>query len=374
MNSDMINHNGYNGYHNLTQATSLDKDEQLAGFAVTLANAAALPMILKSAFELKILDIILDAGEGAWISTREIAKQIGAKNPNAPILLDRMLRLLASHSVLTCKLQKGENGVVQRVYGPAPLCKYLASNDGEGSLGPLLVLHHDKVMMESWFHLNDYIKEGGVPFKRAHGLIQFDYTGTDARFNHVFNQGMAHHTILVMKKLLQKYKGFDDVKVLVDVGGNIGVNVSIIVAKHPHIKGLNYDLPHVIADAPSYPGVEHVGGDMFESVPHADAIFMKWVLHDWSDEHCLKILKNCYQALPKGGKIILVESLIPVIPEDNLESHMVFSLDSHTLVHNQGGKERSKEDFESLFTQTGFSEVNVICCAYDTWVMEIFKN
>uniref|UniRef100_A0A803LV26 O-methyltransferase C-terminal domain-containing protein n=1 Tax=Chenopodium quinoa TaxID=63459 RepID=A0A803LV26_CHEQI len=304
-------------------------------------------MILKSAFELKILDIILDAREGACISTPEIAKKIGAKNPNAPILLDRMLQLLASHSVLTCKLQKGEKGGDQRVYGPAPLCK---------------------------FHLNDYIKEGGVPFKRAHGLIQFDYTGTDARFNHVFNQGMAHHTILVMKKLLEKYNGFDDVKVLVDVGGNTGVNVSMIVAKYPHIKGLNYDLPHVIADAPSYPGVEHIGGDMFESVPQADTIFMKWVLHDWSDEHCLKILKKCYEALPKNGKVILVESLIPVLPQGNLESHMVFSLDCHTLVHNQGGKERSKEDFETLFTQSGFSGINVICCAYDTWVMETFKK
>lgn len=366
-----MNHNS-NGNH--APLISLDKDEELAGKAVALANTIALPMIIKSAFELNLLDIILSQGDqGAYISTSELASRIGAKNPNAPIILDRMLRLLASHSILTCQLQKGDGGA-QRVYGPAPLCKYLASGDGQGSLGPLLALHHDKVMIDSWFHLNEYILEGGVPFKRAHGDIQFDYTAKDARFNHVFNQGMAHHTILVMKKLLDKYKGFENVKVLVDVGGNIGVNVSMIVAKYPHIKGINYDLPHVLADAPSYPGVEHVGGDMFESVPNADAIFMKWVLHDWSDEHCLKILKNCYKALPKQGKIILVESLTPPLPSDNLESHMVFSLDSHTLVHNQGGRERSKEDFEAFFTEAGFSGINVICCAYDTWVMEIYKN
>lgn len=363
-----------NGNNHQSVTMSLDKDEQLAGQAVTLANSAALPMIIKSAFELKILDMISELKDGASISPTEIASKIGAKNPNAPVLLDRMLRLLASYSVLTCKLQKGEDGTQTRVYGPAPLCKYLAFNDGQGSLGPLLALHHDKVMMESWFHLNDYILEGGVPFKRAHGLIQFDYTGTDERFNHVFNQGMAHHTILVMKKLLDKYKGFDEVKVLVDVGGNIGVNVSMIVAKYPQIKGINYDLPHVIADAPSYPGVEHVGGNMFESIPKADTIFMKWVLHDWSDEHCIEILKNCNKALPKGGKLILVESLIPVLPQDSIESHMVFSLDSHTLVHNQGGKERSKEDFEALAAKTGFSGIEVFCCAYDTWVMELFKN
>ncbi|KAL9234743.1 hypothetical protein vseg_009576 [Gypsophila vaccaria] len=371
MDSVVSNHtNGQVAFPKMT----VDEDEKLAGLAVSLANAAALPMILKSAFELKVLDIICGAGEGAYLSPTEIAHKIGSKNPNAPVLLDRMLRLLTSYSVLQCKLQQGE-GVAVRLYGPAPLCKYLANIDNQGSLGPLLSLHLDKVMMESWYHLNEYVKEGGeVPFKRAHGLIQFDYTGTDARFNHVFNQGMAHHTILVMKKLLDKYKGFDDVKVLVDVGGSIGVNVSLIVNKYPHIKGINYDLPHVIADAPSYPGVEHVGGDMFESVPNADTIFMKWVLHDWSDEHCLKILSNCCQALPKGGKLILVESLIPLIPEDNLENHMVFSLDSHTLVHNQGGKERSKQDFEALASQTGFSGLQVFCCAYDTWVMELHKQ
>ncbi|KAK4858172.1 hypothetical protein QYF36_012200 [Acer negundo] len=63
------------------------------------------------------------------------------------------------------------------------------------------------------------------------------------------------------------------------------------------LRGIDFDLPHVIQHAPHYPGVEHVGGYMFESVPKGDAIFMKWILHDWSDEHCLKLLKNCYKGL-----------------------------------------------------------------------------
>ncbi|KAK4849017.1 hypothetical protein QYF36_019884 [Acer negundo] len=81
--------------------------------------------------------------------------------------------------------------------------------------------------------------------------------------------------------------GFENVKQLVDVGGGLGVTLKAVTAKYPHIKGINFDLPHVIQRAPNYPGVEHVGGDMFESVPKGDAIFMKWILHDWSDEHCL---------------------------------------------------------------------------------------
>ena len=73
---------------------------------MSLANAAALPMILKSAFELKVLDIISEAEEGTYLSTTEITSKIGSKNPNAHILLDRMLRLLTSYSVLNCQLKE----------------------------------------------------------------------------------------------------------------------------------------------------------------------------------------------------------------------------------------------------------------------------
>jgi caffeic acid 3-O-methyltransferase len=91
-------------------------------------------------------------------------------------------------------------------------------------------------------------------------------------------------------------------------------------------------------------GVEHVGGDMFRRVPKGDAIFMKvsfiislfgvkcfatkmrkdviingyflqWILHDWSDEQCLKLLKNCYDATPNDGKVIVVEAVLPAMPE-----------------------------------------------------------
>lgn len=135
--------------------------------------------------------------------------------------------------------------------------------------------------MESWFHLNDAVLEGGIPFNRAYGMTAFEYPETDERFNRVFNQAMSNHTTLILKKILDVYKGFEGINVLVDVGGGIGVTLNLITTKYPHIKGINFDLPHVLADAPSYPGVEHVGGDMFKSVPEGDAIFMKWILHDF---------------------------------------------------------------------------------------------
>ncbi|KAI5009841.1 hypothetical protein ZWY2020_011978 [Hordeum vulgare] len=78
----------------------------------------------------------------------------------------------------------------------------------------------------------------------------------------------------------------------------------------------HFDLPHVISDAQPYPGVEHVGGDMFESVPSGgDAILMKWILNCFSDQECAKLLKNCYDALPDHGKVINVECILPAKPD-----------------------------------------------------------
>ncbi|KAI3759722.1 hypothetical protein L6452_07740 [Arctium lappa] len=84
-------------------------------------------------------------------------------------------------------------------------------------------------------------------------------------------------------------------------------------------------------------GVKHVGGDMFESVPKGDVIFMKWILHDWGDDHCIKLLKNCWAALPEHGKVVVVEAIMPD-PEhqpsatDFASSQAVFALDIFMLI------------------------------------------
>ncbi|KAJ0967135.1 hypothetical protein J5N97_024052 [Dioscorea zingiberensis] len=153
---------------------------------------------------------------------------------------------------------------------------------------------------------------------------------------------MFNQTTLLMKKMLETYNGFESLKVLVDVGGGLGATLGIILSKYPHIKGINFDLPFVVSEAPAIPGVEHVGGDMFDCVPTGDAIFMKWILHDWSDEHCVKILKNCWKALPDNGKMIIVEGVIPDTPEDSDHARNCFMGDLCMMAYNVGGKERTK--------------------------------
>ncbi|GMH18324.1 hypothetical protein Nepgr_020165 [Nepenthes gracilis] len=86
-------------------------------------------------------------------------------------------------------------------------------------------------------------------------MIAFEYNGKDPRFNKIFNNGMSNHATLIMNKILQACKGFEGLSSLVDVSGGIGTTLSMIVSKYPTIKGINFDLPHVIKDSPPFPGM-----------------------------------------------------------------------------------------------------------------------
>ncbi|KAL6290596.1 hypothetical protein ACE6H2_008106 [Prunus campanulata] len=109
----------------------------------------------EEAIELGVFDIIAREGPGAKLSSSEIAAKIGTKNSEAPMMMDRILRLLTSHSVLHCSLvaaNEDENGAsdFQRVYSLGPVSKYFVNDEEGGSLVPFMALTQDKVSMETW--------------------------------------------------------------------------------------------------------------------------------------------------------------------------------------------------------------------------------
>ncbi|KAF9612270.1 hypothetical protein IFM89_038840 [Coptis chinensis] len=341
-----------------------------------LSMISAFPMVMRAAIELDLLEIISKAGPNAQLSPLQIASKLPTQNhpTETSMMLDRMLRLLASHSVLTCTTIIRENGLIERLYGLAPLSKYFVQDKDGISFCPFLILGLDKVVAESWYNLKDVIIKGGSPFTKAHGMSLFQYSSVDPRFNQVFNSAMFHTTSLIMNEIfIGKYKGFENLKEITDIGGGIGIAVSMITAKYPLIKGINFDLPHVVQQAPTYPGVEHVGGDMFEIIPKSETILLKWVLHNWSDENCLRILKNCYVALPNNGKVIAMDMINPTTTETNNAAKVCFLHDLIMMGLLGIGKERSEKEFEALAKEVGFLTFSVICCVFNTWIMELTK-
>ena len=105
-------------------------------------------------------------------------------------------------------------------------------------------------------NLKDVILEGRDAFSFAHGMPLFEYINSDGQFAKVFDRAMSEPSIMIMKKVLEVYRGFEDVNTLVDVGGGCGTTLGLVTSKYPHIKGVNFDLPQVLTNAPFYPGIK----------------------------------------------------------------------------------------------------------------------
>ncbi|CAL1405438.1 unnamed protein product [Linum trigynum] len=343
--------------------------EESFGCAMQLVMGSVLPMTMQAANELRIFSIIAEAGCPS--SASEIVSKLESKNQDSAVnKVDRILKLLAEHSVVDCTLDASKQ---QRLYSLNSVSNYFIKNEAGVSLAPLMSLIQDKVFLQSWSQLKDAVLEGGVPFDRVHGAHTFDYSGQDSRFNQIFNAAMFNHTSIVIQEALNSYKGFEQLRMVIDVGGGLGQTIKAITSKYPNIKGINFDLPHVIQQAPIIPRVEHVAGDMFECIPQGEAIFMKWILHDWNDERCLKLLKNCYEALPEEGKVIAMDAVAPVVAETTTSSKLTALVDVLMIAQDPDGKERTKDEFVALAIGAGFRAVKFECLVCNLWVMEFLK-
>ncbi|KAF8103578.1 hypothetical protein N665_0188s0506 [Sinapis alba] len=353
-----------------------DSEEMVGLQAQRMVYSLTFPMVFKAASELGVIDMLASVEDGMWLSPSEIASRLPTKptnNPEAPMLLDRMLRLLATHSVLKCRVV--ETGKTEKVYAAEPVCKlFLKDSDGSGSLLSFFMLCQNHVIFKALSNLKDVILEGRDAFVSAHGMRAFEYLGSDEQFAEMFNLAMSESSTLVMKKLLEVYKGFEDVNTLVDVGGGVGTVLSLVTSKYPHIKGINFDLASVVANAPPYPGVQHVAGDMLTEVPKGDAVFMKWVLHAWDDENCIKILKNCSTSLPEKGKVIVVDMVMPTeAKSDDSSSNIGLTVDMFMLSLRGSSRERTLSQFEALANASGFHRCEFICRSFSFSLIEFHK-
>ncbi|KAK9098054.1 hypothetical protein Syun_025099 [Stephania yunnanensis] len=348
-------------------------------FAEQLVYGALVPMVMRAAIKLNVFEIMSRAPT-TYLSASEIASQLpNNKNPDAHIVLDRLLRFLASHSVLTCITQENNNtnnGVeAVRLYGLVPVCKYFIKNEDGASLCSSLLFNNHNILLDTWTYFNDIVLDPGFSaLSKVFGMDKvYEYGVENPEVGELFNRAMSDDSAIIMKKILENYEGFEGTKVLVDVGGGVGTNTNMIVSKFPTIRGINFDLPHVIEAAPSYPGVEHVGGDTFVSIPKGDAIFMKWVLHNRSDEQCLALLKKCYEVLPDEGKVIVVETIVPAVPHPNNATRLSYIYDLMMMTFNSKVKERTEEEFEALAKKSGFTRIRLACNAFNFWVIEFIK-
>ena len=171
---------------------------------------------------------------------------------------------------------------------------------------------------------------------------------------------MSSFSALDNMMLLEALKDYDfaGISHICDVGGGQGYALCNLLAAFPGLQGTVLELPNVIADKNALwagkMGLEqrctYVAGDMFDQVPTADAYLIKRVLHDWDDAECHTILSAMHRAAPKGGKVLIVEQVVPGADTP----HFSKLFDVHMMIWGTG-RERTAEEYAGLLKEAGWT-------------------
>ena len=156
---------------------------------------------------------------------------------------------------------------------------------------------------------------------------------------------------------------FSGCNTIVDVGGATGNLLTTILGRYPAARGILYDLPHVVRDASALIRARGLtdritieGGSFFEKVPAGgDAYLLSHVIHDWSEEQCLKILGNCRRAMNSSSRLLIIEMVLP--PGD--APHPGKMLDMMMLV-GPGGQERTEQEYGALLAKAGLRLTRIV--------------
>ncbi|KAF8388461.1 hypothetical protein HHK36_027133 [Tetracentron sinense] len=345
-------------------------------------------MSLKCAVQLGIPDIIHHHGQPISLSELVAALSIPSNKSDS---LRRLMRLLVHSGFISID----KDAVEEESYLLTPSSRLLVKENPVSMLS-FLLLRLDPIVVTPFHFLSDWFRQDKpTAFKIAHGTTFWDFANQNSRFNGIFNEAMASDTRLLMSVVIKEYgEVFQGLRSLVDVGGGTGTTIRMISEAFPQVKCTILELPHVVAAMPEITTVESVGGDMFESIPQANAVLLKmrlsnlafsssfkfesyvafngsldfskklsqWILHNWSDEDSVKILSRCKEAIPSkenGGKVIILD--IVVKDEDKgepelKETQLCFDM---VMMVNFGSKERNEHEWQKIFVDAGFTEYKI---------------
>lgn len=307
------------------------------------------------AAKLGIADLLKDRPK----NSDELAQSIGMHAPS----LYRLLRALASVGVFA----EDEHGC----FALTPIAATLRT-DVPGSLRAFAIAELGEDHYPAWGEALHSVKTGEIAFDHLFGMDVWQYRAQHPEDGKIFDEAMASFSSVVNAVIVASYD-FSPFGQIVDVGGGDGSLLASILQANPRMKGVLFDLPHVVAGARrriEAEGIvercEVVAGDAFTSVPSGgEAYLLKWIIHDWDEERSVAILKNCHRAMVENGKLLLVEA---VIPRGNTPSFHKF-MDLNMLVMT-GGRERNEAEYQALLEAAGFRLTRIIPTQSEMSVIE----
>ena len=294
------------------------------------------------AAELGIADI-LSAGD---TGIDDLARQTKA----SPSGLYRMMRALAGMGIF--KEMKG------RVFSNTALSECLK----EDRLKSAALLFESDWHNRLWDDLSYSVQTEKPAFERRFGKPVFEWLADNPDAAENFHKANAMKASSSHGVIAGVYD-FQRINTLMDLGGGYGNLMVEILKVHPHINGIIAELPDMIPQIcrsiktnQLESRMRAVECDFFKAVPGGSEVYLlSHILHDWPDDDCITILRNCRKVIPESGKLLIIEMVIPPGNEFSISK----LLDLEVLLMG-GGKERTEKEFKHLFERSGFNLSNIL--------------
>lgn len=278
----------------------------------------------------------------------EVAKEAGL---NAPLLY-RLMRALGAIDLL----DESESGAFRLTSHGA-----LLKSNVPGSLLYMALLEEGPEHYAVWKHLADMVRDGKQNgFVREYGKSAFEYAHENDAYATVFRSAMSSFSGVQSAFALDALDSVNlsDVYTWCDVAGGEGHMLCSILRKYDHLRGIVFDMPSVIKDGEGIWSTRlevqdrctYIGGNMFQSVPNADAYSLKMILHDWNDEECIQILKNLRKSATGARRIFIVEHIV----QGPRDPHFSKLYDIHMMCWGSG-RERTEAEYAALLAAAGWS-------------------
>jgi len=312
---------------------------------IQMGNACWISRMLYAAAKTGLADRLADG-------PRSAAEIAGPMRLHAPSL-HRLMRALASLGVLS----ERDAGT----FALTPLGEALKTG-APGSARATLITMAGDWAWGAWGKLMHSLETGKTGFEKAFGMPAFDYLAQNPEEASYFSEAMVGVHGAEPPAVAAAYD-FSPFATVVDVGGATGNLLAAILSRHAKPRGVLFDRPHVVRDAPALlqkrgvaDRVRIEAGDFFQTAPAGgDLYILSHVIHDWSEEQCLTILRHCREVVPRDGRLLLVEMVLPT----GDAPHPGKLLDIAMLVL-PGGQERTEPEYAALLAKAGFRFTRVV--------------
>ncbi|XP_038160566.1 acetylserotonin O-methyltransferase 2 [Cyprinodon tularosa] len=314
-------------------------------------NGFRVSKVIFSACELGVFDLLLKSHEA--LSAQHVAQELGTSVDG----MERLLDALVGIEILEVEREKG-----MALYSSKDVANLYLAKGSAKSLHDMIV-YQSQTIYPLWNNMADAVREGRNQYEKTFGLPSDDvfqaiYRSEEEmlKFMGLMNSSwvLDGHDVVTAFDLSRFQR-------IVDLGGCTGALANEIVKAYPTSNVTVFDLPEVIAAAQRHFCLEDnrvafQSGDFFRGeIPSADLYVLARIVHDWSEEKCLALLKRIYETCKPGGGVLLVEALL----FENRRGPLMVQIFSLNMLVQAEGRERSPSEYINMLNKSGFCNVQV---------------